>query len=65
MDGPFIVLFLALGVPLVFVASIGTAFRGRSGRRFGVVTLALGLAGLVVGWLVVDLFPHNISLIHI
>ena len=47
MDGPFIVFFLALGVPLVFGASIGTAFRGRSGRRFGVVTLALGLAGQI------------------
>lgn len=51
MDGPFIVFFLALGVPLVFGASIGTAFRGRSGRRFGVVTLALGLAGLLCGGL--------------
>ena len=45
MDGQFIVFFLALGVPLVFGACIGAAFRG----RLGLVTLALGLAGLLYG----------------
>ncbi len=43
--------FLALGVPLVFGASIGAAFRGRSGRGLGLVTLAFGLAGLLCGGL--------------
>ena len=41
--------FLALGVPLVFGACIGAAFRGRFGRGLGLVTLALGLAGLLYG----------------
>ena len=41
MDGQFIVFFLALGVPLVFGACIGAAFRGRFGRGLGLVTLAL------------------------
>ena len=49
MDGQFIVFFLALGVPLVFGACIGAAFRGRFGRGLGLVTLALGLAGLLYG----------------
>lgn len=49
MDGQFIVVFLALGVPLVFGACIGAAFRGRFGRGLGLVTLALGLAGLLYG----------------
>ena len=40
MDGQFIVFFLALGVPLVFGACIGAAFRGRFGRGLGLVTLA-------------------------
>ena len=35
MDGQFIVFFLALGVPLVFGACIGAAFRGRFGRGLG------------------------------
>ena len=51
MDGQFNVLFLALGVPLVFGACIGAAFRGRFGRGLGLVTLALGLAGLLCGGL--------------
>ena len=41
--------FLALGVPLVFGACIGAAFRGRFGRGLGLVTLALGLVGLLYG----------------
>ena len=49
MDGQFIVVFLALGVPLVFGACIGAAFRGRFGRGLGLVTLTLGLAGLLYG----------------
>ena len=49
MDGQFIVFFLALGVPLVFGACIGAAFRGRFGRGLGLVTLALGIAGLLYG----------------
>ena len=49
MDGQFIVFFLALGVPLVFGACIVAAFRGPFGRGLGLVTLALGLAGLLYG----------------
>ena len=41
--------FSCLGVPLVFGACIGAAFRGRFGRGLGLVTLALGLAGLLYG----------------
>lgn len=46
MDGQFIVSYL--GVHL-FSGPVGAAFRGRFGRGLGLVTLALGLAGLLYG----------------
>ena len=49
MDGPFIVFFLTLGLPLVFGACIGTAYGGRAGRGLGLGALGLGLAGLLCG----------------
>lgn len=65
MDGQFIVFFLALGVPLVFGACIGAAFRGRFGRGLGLVTLALGLAGLLYGALTFTTYRDGLRAVRL
>lgn len=49
MDGQFIVFFLPWACRLFSEPVSGAAFRGRFGRGLGLVTLALGLAGLLYG----------------